>query len=68
MPSAFIGRSTGASSVSLEEKFWNGLQEMERTETLSGSGNAINRDRQHSNLCSTVRLFVLGFYRDRVSH
>ena len=55
-------------SVSLEDAFWKGLREIaaERDQTLSRLVMAIDSDRQHSNLSSAIRLFVLGFYRDQI--
>ena len=53
-------------SVSLEDDFWNGLKEIarERGTTLGALVATIDADRQHANLSSAIRLFVLGFYRD----
>jgi predicted DNA-binding ribbon-helix-helix protein len=63
---AFAGRKT---SVSLENDFWNGLREIAdgRGETLSELIAAIDANRQHANLSSAIRLFVLGFYRNHQS-
>jgi predicted DNA-binding ribbon-helix-helix protein len=60
------GRKT---SVSLEDGFWNALKEIAggRDATLSDLVAIIDADRQHANLSSAVRLFVLGFYRDQIS-
>ncbi len=62
-------------SVSLEDAFWKGLKEIagERDMTLSDLVAAIDSDRQHGNLSSAIRLFVLDFYRsqpadDRAGH
>ena len=54
-------------SVSLEYEFWNSLKGIarERNMTLGALVAAIDRDRQHANLSSAIRLFVLGFYRDQ---
>jgi predicted DNA-binding ribbon-helix-helix protein len=54
-------------SVSLEEAFWNGLKDiaMGRRQTLSDLISIIDADRQHSNLSSAVRLFVLDHYQLR---
>jgi predicted DNA-binding ribbon-helix-helix protein len=54
-------------SVSVEDEFWNSLKEIagERGMTLGALVAAIDGDRQHANLSSAIRLFVLGFYRDR---
>ena len=55
-------------SVSLEDAFWNGLREIAnvRNETLSSLVGSIDVGRQHANLSSAIRLFVLGFYRNRL--
>jgi predicted DNA-binding ribbon-helix-helix protein len=60
------GRKT---SVSLEDPFWNGLREIagRRGVTLSELIAGIESERQHSNLSSALRLFVLGTYRDAVT-
>ena len=60
------GRKT---SVSLEDQFWNSLKEIarERNMTLAELVGAIDVDRQHGNLSSAIRLFVLGVYRDQVA-
>jgi predicted DNA-binding ribbon-helix-helix protein len=52
-------------SVSLEDEFWNSLKEIagQRGMTLAELVGAI--DREHANLSSAIRLFVLGFYRDQ---
>jgi predicted DNA-binding ribbon-helix-helix protein len=63
-------RITGhKTSVSLEDDFWRALKEIagERHISLSALVAAIENDRQHSNLSSAIRLFVLEFYRRRVS-
>src|SRR6266511_5642561 len=48
-------------SVSLEDQFWNSLKEIagERNMTLAELVGAIDADRQHANLSSAIRLFVL---------
>jgi predicted DNA-binding ribbon-helix-helix protein len=52
--------------VSLEDAFWSSLKEIggERHMTLSDLVAAIDSQRQHSNLSSAIRLFVLDFYPD----
>ena len=57
-------------SVSLEDAFWNGLKEIarERHMTLSELVAEIDAHRQLGNLSSTLRLFVLDFYRTQLSH
>jgi predicted DNA-binding ribbon-helix-helix protein len=61
-----LGRKT---SVSLEDQFWYSLKEIarERNMTLAELVGAIDADRQHANLSSAIRLFVLGVYRDQVA-
>jgi predicted DNA-binding ribbon-helix-helix protein len=56
-------------SVSLEDAFWQGLKEIAggRNLTLSELVGAIDDDRQHGNLSSAIRLFVLDTYRGRTS-
>ena len=54
-------------SVSLEDEFWSSLKEIagQRGMTLTELVGSIDRDREHANLSSAIRLFVLGVYRDR---
>lgn len=54
-------------SVALEDAFWNALKEIAiwRDQTLPQLVASIDADRQHDNLSSAIRLFVLGFYRDQ---
>jgi predicted DNA-binding ribbon-helix-helix protein len=56
-------------SVSLEDGFWKGLKEIAsgRDITLSELVAAIDSERQHGNLSSAIRLFVLDFYRNQLS-
>jgi predicted DNA-binding ribbon-helix-helix protein len=56
-------------SVSLEDAFWTGLKEIAgaRNATLSDLVAAIDTERELSNLSSAIRLFVLGFYRNRIT-
>jgi predicted DNA-binding ribbon-helix-helix protein len=53
-------------SISLEDQFWNALKEIaeRRKITVSDLVTGMKRDRKFSNLSSTIRLFVLDFYRD----
>ena len=55
-------------SVSLEDAFWKGLKEiaLNRRTTLSDLVAAIDSERQHGNLSSAIRLFVLDHYRLRI--
>jgi len=52
-------------SVSLEDAFWRGLKEIavNRQITLSELVAAIDSERQHGNLSSAIRLFVLDHYQ-----
>ncbi|MGL4285088.1 MAG: ribbon-helix-helix domain-containing protein [Phreatobacter sp.] len=54
-------------SVSLEDEFWTAVKEIasERQETLSDLVGHIDGDRTHGNLSSSIRLFVLEYYRSR---
>jgi predicted DNA-binding ribbon-helix-helix protein len=56
-------------SVSLEDEFWKALKEiaggrnMKLTELVAG----IDAERQHGNLSSAIRLFVLSTYQGQIS-
>src|SRR5262249_50136122 len=56
-------------SVSLEDAFWEGLKEIARGRsiTLSELVSAIDSERRHGNLSSSIRLFVLDFYRNKLA-
>ena len=56
-------------SVSLEDAFWTGLKEIAGGHhlTLSDMVAGIDADRQHGNLSSAIRLFVLDFYRRQLA-
>jgi predicted DNA-binding ribbon-helix-helix protein len=56
-------------SVSLEDAFWKGLKEIagDRDLTLSDLVATIDTDRQHGNLSSAIRLFVLDHYRNQLT-
>jgi predicted DNA-binding ribbon-helix-helix protein len=56
-------------SVSLEDAFWKSLKEIAggRHMTLSDLVAVIDSERQHGNLSSAIRLFVLDFYRNQLS-
>jgi predicted DNA-binding ribbon-helix-helix protein len=58
------GRKT---SVSLEDDFWTALKEIagDRHLTLSELFSGIDKQRQHGNLSSALRLFVLEYYRGK---
>jgi predicted DNA-binding ribbon-helix-helix protein len=55
-------------SVSLEDEFWKGLKEVAvlRLTNLSDLIGKIDAQREHGNLSSAIRLFVLDFYRSQV--
>ncbi|MFZ1000442.1 MAG: ribbon-helix-helix domain-containing protein, partial [Pseudolabrys sp.] len=59
------GKTPLTTSVSLENEFWTALKEIagDRHVTLSELFSGIDKQRQHSNLSSTLRLFVLEYYR-----
>jgi predicted DNA-binding ribbon-helix-helix protein len=52
-------------SVSLEDAFWQGLRDIaaSRQVTLSHLIAGIDTERQHGNLSSAIRLFVLDHYK-----
>jgi predicted DNA-binding ribbon-helix-helix protein len=56
-------------SVSLEDAFWRSLKEIAvgRHTTLSDLVAAIDTERQHGNLSSAIRLFVLDHYQARTN-
>jgi predicted DNA-binding ribbon-helix-helix protein len=56
-------------SVSLEGAFWKGLKEIaaSRNLNLSELVASIDTARDHGNLSSAIRLFVLDHYRARIS-
>jgi predicted DNA-binding ribbon-helix-helix protein len=55
------------SSVSLEDEFWTTLKEIagDRHVTMSELVSGIDKQRQHGNLSSALRLFVLEYYRGK---
>jgi predicted DNA-binding ribbon-helix-helix protein len=65
--SIFIaGRKT---TVSLEDEFWHGLKEsaVARNIRLHTLVTEIDSTRQHANLSSAIRLFVLEFYQSQIT-
>jgi predicted DNA-binding ribbon-helix-helix protein len=56
-------------SVSLEDQFWSGLKAIadQRDMNLPKLVTSINSNRQHSNLSSALRLFVLNHYRSTLN-
>ena len=73
MKSLVISRSININghktSISLEDEFWDSLQEIaeSRGKPVSHLIASINAERKSTNLSSAVRLFVLGFYRNQHS-
>ena len=65
MKSAIVKRSIviagHKTSVSLEDAFWSSLKNIARAQqaTLSNTVAQIDKARQHGNLSSAIRLFVL---------
>ena len=55
-------------SVSLEDAFWTALKEIAQQQRVSASQLAarIDGSREHHNLSSAIRLFVLDFYRTQL--
>jgi len=72
MKSAIVKRSIILSghntSVSLEDAFWEGLKDIakNRRTTLSDLIGSIDLDREHGNLSSALRLFVLNHYQTQL--
>jgi predicted DNA-binding ribbon-helix-helix protein len=56
-------------SVSLEDNFWSALKEMavQRGTTLSDLVAAIDDKKEHGNLSSAIRLYLLKSHRDQIS-
>jgi predicted DNA-binding ribbon-helix-helix protein len=56
---------TRKTSVSVEAPFWEALKEIATAQNRSRNKliTRINQERQHANLSSEVRLFVLDHYR-----
>ena len=56
-------------SVTLENEFWNGLKNIanDRHLKLSELIGDIDARRQHGNLSSALRLFVLEYYRRKAA-
>ena len=69
MKSAIVKRSIvlagHKTSVSLEDAFWDGLKDIakDRRKTLSDLVGSIDTNREHGNLSSALRLFVLSHYQ-----
>jgi predicted DNA-binding ribbon-helix-helix protein len=58
------GRKT---SVTLEDEFWTALKEIAATQNVGTPKliSMIDRQRQNNNLSSSIRVYVLGYYRER---
>jgi predicted DNA-binding ribbon-helix-helix protein len=58
------GRKT---SVAIEKPFWDALRNIATLENMSIRNlvTGIDRDRQHGNLSSTIRVFVLDYCRTK---
>ena len=56
-------------SVSLEDPFWEGLKEIAKAkrQSLSELVSGIDTDREHANLSSAIRLFVLNHYQTQAA-
>ena len=56
-------------SLSLEDEFWNALKEIagKRGVHISYLVAAIDGQREHANLSSAIRLFVLDYYQSQGS-
>ena len=73
-PSQVLKRSINIAghktSVSLEDAFWGALREIAATRKirLSDLVSTIDNERQHGNLSSAIRLFILEYYRGLVSN
>ena len=73
MNSAVVKRSIviagHKTSVSLEDAFWKALKEIaiRRRMTPSALVASIDGEREHDNLSSCLRLFVLDFYLNRTA-
>ena len=54
-------------SITLEDAFWQSLRQIAGKRGMSANDliEIIDHDRKGGNLSSAIRLFVLGFYRDR---
>ncbi len=56
-------------SVSLEDAFWKALKEIAggRNMTLAELVTSINAKREHANLSSAIRLFILNYFRIQIN-
>jgi predicted DNA-binding ribbon-helix-helix protein len=58
-----IGRHK--TSISLEDAFWQSFKEIAALKEMSVDqlASIIDKDRQHANLSSVIRLYVVDYYR-----
>jgi predicted DNA-binding ribbon-helix-helix protein len=69
LPSQVLKRSINIAghktSVTVEDAFWSALKEIAATRNipLRDLVSTIDNERQYGNLSSTIRLFVLDYYR-----
>lgn len=56
---------TRKTSITLETPFWDALRQIAVSEGLTAGQlvTRIDKDRQHANLSSEIRLFLLSYYR-----
>ena len=56
-----------ATSVSLEDEFWNALKEIAAAQGTTAQALVlkIHNERTHANLSATIRVYVLSHYRER---
>jgi predicted DNA-binding ribbon-helix-helix protein len=60
---SIVGHKT---AISLEDPFWELLKKIaQREQTLSDLLAKIDQDREHANLSSAIRVFVLGYVREQ---
>ncbi len=61
--------ATHKTSISLEDKFWACLQQIarERATTISKLIGMLDAERNGGNLSSTIRVFVLNYYRHNIA-
>jgi predicted DNA-binding ribbon-helix-helix protein len=61
-----VGHNT---SVSLEDEFWTALKQIAAYQEISIEKlvSKIDEERQHTNLSSAIRLFVLDYYYKRAA-
>src|ERR1700736_3728201 len=55
-------------SISVEDAFWNSVKKIAASGQMGVSEliSAIDSERHHGNLSSSIRLFVLNFYREQL--